>query len=182
MLNYSENLKKIRTLLDIKPSDFADLLSIQYRTYLSYERGERSIPLEIIEQIVNKYNVNANYIFTGQGEMFLPAQKTQEQTETEKALKEKKTFGQRLNYLQAQKNLTDALLAKETSIKESRLEKLGLDKEEPTLEELKKFKKYFGVSIDLLLDGEGEINAPALSAEEQKILDVFKKAKENNLL
>lgn len=92
-----------------------------------------------------------------------------------------KTFGQRLNYLMGENNLTAEGLAKLSGIPESTIEKLGLDKMEPDLKIAGKLKKIFHVSLDLLIDGEGPA-ADSLTPEEQKILEVIHKAKKNNLI
>lgn len=98
-------------------------------------------------------------------------------------LAEYKTFGQRLNYLMAQNNLTVDALAKELDIPESYIEKLGLDKIEPDLKILRKLREYFNVSIDLLLDGENTYTEnDKLNPEELKILEVIQKAKRNKLI
>lgn len=91
-----------------------------------------------------------------------------------------KTFGERLNYLMAENNLTVDKLAKDLEISQSLIEKLGLDKTEPDLKILRKLKDYFKVSIDMLLDGYA--NDSTLNAEELKILEVLQKAKRNNLI
>lgn len=104
----------------------------------------------------------------------------QGQTTIEKMLRKKKTFGQRLNYLMTENDLIPEYLEKDTKISAKRITKMIMDEEKPTLDELRALKKYFNVSLDLLLDGDGDIK-PVLSDEERKILEVFKKAKDNNL-
>lgn len=185
MLSYGDNLKSVRTKLGITAMDFATFCGVQYRTYLSYERGERSIPWDIVAQIVNEYKLNSNFLLTGEGPMFLP-QKSAKQQKYEQAFKERKTFGKRLNYYQAEENLMDDEIAKIIDSSERRVEKLGLDKEEPTLAELKALKKHSGIPIDLWVDGEltddSNTVTQMLSPEEQKMLEFLKKAKENKLI
>ena len=176
-------------LLDIrkifKPnsaSAFAKDLGISQTTYSNYENGSRSIPDAIYVKLQNEYNVNLNWLICGKGEMFLPvSNKTEKQIKTEKKLKELKTFGSRLNYLMAENDLSPEYLEKDTKISAKRITKMIMDEEKPTLDELRTLKKYFNVSIDLLLDGDEDIK-PVLSEEERKILEVFKKAKDNNLI
>lgn len=94
-----------------------------------------------------------------------------------------KTFGERLNYLMGEHNLTADKLAREIDTPASLIERLGLDKTEPDLKILKKLKDYFNVSIDLLIDGNSCCKADSsLSPEELKILEVLQKAKRNNLI
>lgn len=185
MLTYGDNLKSIRTQLGITAVDFATFCGVQYRTYLSYERGERSIPWDVVAQIVNEYNLNANYLLNGHGPMFLPT-KNEKLEKYEQAFKERKTFGKRLNYYQAEENLMDDEIAKIIDSSEEHVEKLGQDKNEPTLTELRALRSYSGISIDLWVDGELTGNCTCaeqtLSPEERKMLEFLKKAKENKLI
>lgn len=94
-----------------------------------------------------------------------------------------RTFGERLNYLMAENNLTVDKLANDLEISQSFIERLGLDKVEPDLRVLRKLKEYFNVSLDLLVDGNQSCGAEnKLSPDELKILEVLKKAKKNNLI
>lgn len=181
-----ERLKEIRKNICPKSAaDFAVSLGMEYRTYASYERGERKISAELVKQLILEHNINAKWLFTGEGPMFLP-QKSEKQQKYEQAFKERKTFGKRLNYYQAEENLMDDEIAKIIDSSERRVEKLGLDKEEPTLAELKALKKHSGIPIDLWVDGEltddSNTVTQMLSPEEQKMLEFLKKAKENKLL
>lgn len=91
-----------------------------------------------------------------------------------------KTFGERLNYLMGENDLTVEKLSELSGIAESTIEKLGLDKIEPDLKTAKKLKEIFHVSLDLLIDGDD--HSEDLTPEEQKILAVLQKAKRNNLI
>lgn len=185
MLTYGDNLKSIRTKLGITATDFATFCGVQYRTYLSYERGERSIPWDIVAQIVNEYNLNSNFLLTGEGPMFLP-QKSEKQQKYEQVLSERKTIGQRLNWLQGENHIEDDMLSKETGIEERRIRKIGLDEIEPTVSEANKICRYFGVTLDLFVNGgvtsDSSTVTQMLSPEEQKMLEFLKKAKENKLI
>lgn len=163
----------------------ADELGMPIRAYRVYEYEAVSFKPQFIEKLINVIGVNSNYLFTGQGPMFLPA-KNEKLEKYEQAFKERKTFGKRLNYYQAEENLMDDEIAKIIDSSESRVEKLGLDKNEPTLAELRALKSYSGISIDLWVDGEltGDCACAneSLTAEERKMLEFLKKAKENKLI
>lgn len=86
-----------------------------------------------------------------------------------------KTFYKRFNQLQKENNLNDYQFSKETGITEARIEKLGIGKVLPTLEELNALKAHFDVSIDWLLYGEtpcrnAQSENNTLSAQEITIL------------
>lgn len=110
--------------------------------------------------------------------------KMEEYTDSENSqLAQFKTFGQRLNHLISENDLTVQKLASEIGISEKDLELLELDKAEPDLKILRKLKNYFNVSIDMLVDGKGIGQAQSgLSPEEMKILEVLRKAKRQNLI
>lgn len=86
-----------------------------------------------------------------------------------------KKFYKRFNQLQKENDLNDYQFSKETGIPEARIEKLGIGKVLPTLEELNTLKTHFDVSIDWLLYGEtpcrnAQSENNTLSAQEITIL------------
>ncbi len=180
-----EELKKIRIAKGYSQQEMSDKLDMSLRAYRVCEYEAVTFKPEFIKKLINLVGVNSNYLFTGEGPMFLP-QKSEKQQKYEQAFKERNTFGKRLNYYQAEENLMDDEIAKIIDSSERRVEKLGLDKEEPTLTELKALKKHSGIPIDLWVDGEltGDSNTVTqmLSPEEQKMLEFLKKAKENKLI
>ena len=74
MKKISNRLKIVRENQKMSATEFAKLLNLQQRTYASYERDERKPPLEVLEQIVEKYNVSSYWLLTGKGEPFLTNQ------------------------------------------------------------------------------------------------------------
>lgn len=68
----SKRLTELRKIF--KPnsaSAFAGELGIKQATYSNYENAIRGIPDEIYQKLAQKYNVNLNWLITGEGEMFL---------------------------------------------------------------------------------------------------------------
>lgn len=69
--NMKENrLQKIRKKLKLSQEEIADETNITYRAYTSYERGDRKPSFEFLVKLVEKYNVNLNWLIAGNGEMF----------------------------------------------------------------------------------------------------------------
>ena len=69
--NMEENrLQKIRKKLKLSQEEIADETNITYRAYTSYERGDRKPSFEFLVKLVEKYNVNLNWLIAGKGEMF----------------------------------------------------------------------------------------------------------------
>lgn len=52
-------------------SAFSRELKIAQTTYSSYENGTNNVPLQLIEKLITAYNVNANWLIAGIGEMFI---------------------------------------------------------------------------------------------------------------
>lgn len=67
---YSENLKNIRKHFKYTLDEMAKILEIPARTLGGYERKERNCSIELVTQLCNKLNINANWFCTGKGEMF----------------------------------------------------------------------------------------------------------------
>lgn len=66
----NERLKKLRKELDMTQQEFAEGIGIKRNTMATYESG-RNEPIDaVISLICTKYNVNENWLRTGEGEMF----------------------------------------------------------------------------------------------------------------
>lgn len=66
-----DRIKKIRKELDLTQQKLADKLGIQRNTIAMYEMG-RTLPSDaIIRSICREFNVNEDWLRTGQGEMFI---------------------------------------------------------------------------------------------------------------
>ena len=67
----NERLKKLRKELDMTQQEFAEGIGIKRNTMATYESG-RNEPIDaVISLICTKYNVNENWLRTGEGEMFI---------------------------------------------------------------------------------------------------------------
>lgn len=66
-----DRIKKIRKELDLTQQKFADKLGVQRNTIAMYEMG-RTLPSDaIIRSICREFNINEDWLRTGQGEMFI---------------------------------------------------------------------------------------------------------------
>lgn len=179
----NNKLKKIRLTLSYTQDKFANKLNCPISTYRSYEYGSRNFSTEFIQSLINKFNINANWLFCGIGEMFInECSNSRIECDNKKALNNFEKFHKRLNQLQSENNLNDYEFAKKIGITESRLEKIGIGKVKPNLDELNCIKQHFDVSIDWLLYGETPVknaqNEIALS--EDDIIKLKKLAKNIN--
>lgn len=184
-MTINTRLKEARIISKLSQEQMADRLGISFRAYWNYETGKRDLTQENLINLAQMFNFNPTWLLLGNGPMFLPT-KNEKLEKYEHAFKERKTFGKRLNYYQAEENLMDDEISKIIDSSEEHVEKLGLDKNEPTLAELRALKSYSGISIDLWVDGEltGDCACANefLTPEERKMLEFLKKAKENKLI
>lgn len=161
---YSTRLKQLKKTLKLTTEQLAMEIGMPARTLGSYERGESKVPLELLTKLCNKYSLNPEWLALGTGEMFVSqTENTLIKCDNSAFLENKDTFHKHFNKLQAENKLNDYEMSKLLDISESRIEKLGIGKAEPTFEELCKIKAHFDVSIDWLLFGD----APYKSAQSE---------------
>ena len=93
---YSDNLKKIKEILNLSSADLSSKIHIPQRTLTSYEQKERLCSANFIANLHKYLNVNANWFVSGEGEMFL---------------KKYSTIGERIQSLLFQHNISKSHLA-----------------------------------------------------------------------
>lgn len=74
----NERLKKLRKTLDLTQQKFADMIGMKQNTIAQYEMG-RTVPSDaIIFSICREFNVNEEWLRTGNGEMFVELTRDEE--------------------------------------------------------------------------------------------------------
>lgn len=77
----NERIKKIRKTLGLTQQEFADVIGIKRNTFSQYEIG-RNEPIDaVINLICREFDVNENWLRTGEGEMFIEKTKDEQITE-----------------------------------------------------------------------------------------------------
>lgn len=66
----NNRLKELRSFLDMSLEDFGSTLGVTRATVSRWENGERGISNQAILSICREFNVNEDWLRTGQGEMF----------------------------------------------------------------------------------------------------------------
>lgn len=66
-----ERLKKLRKTLDLTQQEFADKLKVPRNTIGGYEVGKSNPSDAAVNNICNIFNVNEEWLRTGNGEMFI---------------------------------------------------------------------------------------------------------------
>lgn len=150
----AQNLAIVRKNINSNAASLQEV-GIPYTTFIKYERGERKPSFELLEYLVDVYNVNLNYIFSGQGQMFIKPDDNTLERQNDTTVKERVShFGERLGELQDKHEYLDKDMAKLLSISEEEYIDLKLDDKEPDFKILVRLKQCFKVSIDWLLFGD----------------------------
>lgn len=64
-------LKEIRTKLKLQQGIFAEKLGIHQQQYYTYESGKSRPSVEILNKLIEKYEISIDWLLTGRGQMFL---------------------------------------------------------------------------------------------------------------
>ena len=71
---FGHRLQIARKKLQLSQEDISTQIGISYRAYSSYEREDRKPPIDFLEKLITKFDMNLNWLVTGQGEMFINQQ------------------------------------------------------------------------------------------------------------
>ena len=74
-LEQCARLKTLRIELGYKQGEFAQLVGLKQGSYSDIERGKNAINLKILGFLAKNYNVNANWLILGDGEIYLKKEK-----------------------------------------------------------------------------------------------------------
>lgn len=66
----NERIKKLRKALDLTQQQFADKIKVKRNTVATYEMGRSEPSDSAISLICREFNVNEDWLRTGEGEMF----------------------------------------------------------------------------------------------------------------
>lgn len=72
-----DRIKKIRKEFDLTQQEFADRIGIARGNVGAYEVGKNAPSDAVISLICREFNVNEDWLKTGQGEMFIPRTRNQ---------------------------------------------------------------------------------------------------------
>lgn len=74
----TDRIKKLRKALDLTQQEFADRLNVGRNNIAGYETGRRSPSDAVVTLICREFNVNEEWLRTGEGDMFLPVNRDSE--------------------------------------------------------------------------------------------------------
>ncbi len=70
-MSIEKRIKEIKSALRMTSGEIAEKLNIPVRTIGSYERGEAQPGTKFLTAIIDVFNINVNWLLTGEGSMFL---------------------------------------------------------------------------------------------------------------
>jgi transcriptional regulator with XRE-family HTH domain len=70
MVGIKERIKEVRTMLNVSQRDFSKRIFISQTLLGDIELGNRNVSERTIQLISTEFNVNKDWILTGNGEMF----------------------------------------------------------------------------------------------------------------
>ena len=73
-----ERVKQVRKVLNLTQQQFSDRLGIQRNAVANCESGRAELSDAVISLICRTYNVNEEWLRTGEGEMFVPRSREDE--------------------------------------------------------------------------------------------------------
>lgn len=73
-MSVNERLKLIRSAYNESQAKFCKRFNIPQQTYANYELGGRSIPESLMINLRTNFNINLNWLITGEGNMYLEEQ------------------------------------------------------------------------------------------------------------
>lgn len=66
-----DRIREIREKIFKTQSNMADCLGLKAQNISDYERGKAFFRPATVSLLINKYNINSNWLFTGRGNMLL---------------------------------------------------------------------------------------------------------------
>ncbi len=67
----TNRIKEIRQKIFVSQSNMEDCLNLSRNTLSAYERGKAFFKPHTLQLLASKYNININWLLTGQGNMLL---------------------------------------------------------------------------------------------------------------
>lgn len=68
---YHQRVSQVREHLELSQDKMARQLGLSLRAYANYERGERTIPVELLRALYERFSVDPIWLLTGDGHMIL---------------------------------------------------------------------------------------------------------------
>ena len=77
MISTKERIKQIRKKEGLTQTQFGERIGVKGNTITNYETGLRTPTDAVLKSICREFNVNENWLRTGEGEMFKPLSRSE---------------------------------------------------------------------------------------------------------
>lgn len=144
-------LKEVRELFKKSKAGFAKTLGISQPTYFRYETGVQKLSSKLIKGLILKFNININWLFTGEGSMFIKTYTCDLQRPPKVNLY---CINKKIKFLIKKNKINKKMFANIVKLEKDRLNAILKNKTIPTVEELFKISENFDISFDWLIKGE----------------------------
>ena len=153
--DFRKRLIEVRKAYGLSGYAFAKKLNIPQPTYLRYESGEQKPSGKLIESLVLICQVNAYWLYSGEGAMFFnPEINSCARQNDETVFEKSESFGKRLSDIQEKYNFLDREMAKLLNITERHYVSIITGRKEPDIRIFNRIRQNFNVTIDYLLYGD----------------------------
>lgn len=144
-------LKEVRNFFKKSKAGFAKALGISQPTYFRYETGGQKLSAKLIKGLILKFNININWLFTGEGSMFVKNHSGKLQKPPRANLY---CINEKIKFLIKKNKINTNMFANIVKLEKARVNAILKNKTIPTVEELFKISENFDISFDWLIKGE----------------------------
>lgn len=148
-----ERLKQLRKTLDLTQQEFADRLKVPRNTIGGYEVGKSNPSDAAVNNICNTFDVNEQWLRTGEGEMFSEPF-------------DNSSMSERLRILRKELDMTQQEFAEKLGIKRSTMATYESGRNEPIDAVISLICHEFNVNKSWLRTGTGEMFTPQTDDEQ----------------
>lgn len=106
-MTQGERIKEIRSSLSFTLEKFGEKLGVGKTAISKIENGDRSLTDQMLKSVCREYNVNENWLRTGEGEMFNPVSRNDEIARLTKTLLNEESDSFKNRFISMLANLTE---------------------------------------------------------------------------
>lgn len=106
-MTQGERIKEIRSSLSFTLEKFGEKLGVGKTAISKIENGDRSLTDQMLKSVCREYNVNENWLRTGEGEMFNPVSRNDDLARLTKNLLNEESDSFKNRFISMLANLTE---------------------------------------------------------------------------
>lgn len=156
-----DRIKQIRSYFGLSQQKFANRVNKSAGFISNVETGRSGISDETLQLICMAFGVDELWLRTGSGEMFRPGKMKEEA--------DKSGIGERIKQIRKREGLTQEQFANSLGFHKNQVYNIENDKSIPSDDFVSKVSKNYGVRIDWILFGQGEMDTVSDGIDEELI-------------